>query len=149
MASTSSEGDEVRGGGELVGVAFARDAIEAELIKGLLENAGIPSLLQQVGLNVDGPQLGFGLLPRGFGGGPQRVMVHAEQAESAHALLAETLVENEAEVWPGIANAEDLGNARGREPRNYGLIGAYVRVYLWSFGVFAVAFAVFLLFRAA
>jgi hypothetical protein len=78
--------------GKLVKVAFARDRVEGEMMKGLLENAGIPSLLEQEGLSVDGPQLGFGLATRGFGGGPQRVMVHASRAEQACALLAETLV---------------------------------------------------------
>ena len=34
------------------------------MIHGLLENAGIPSLLEQAGLSVDGPQLGFGLATR-------------------------------------------------------------------------------------
>jgi hypothetical protein len=45
-------------GGELVGVAYANDRVEAEMIRGLLENGGIPSLLQPVGL--DGPQIGVG-----------------------------------------------------------------------------------------
>jgi hypothetical protein len=133
-------------GAELVRVAFARDAVEAEMIKGLLENAGIPSLLEQEGQNVNGPQLGFGLLPRGFGGGPQRVMVHANRAEKARALLAETLVESGEEEWPEIANAEHLEGAGGK-PRSYGLIGAYARIYLSSFVIFAVAFGIFLLLR--
>lgn len=139
----------MQGGGELVDVAFGRDTFEAELIKGLLDDAGIPSLLQQVGLNVDGPLLGYGLLPRGFGGGPQRVMVHAHQAERARVLLAETLVEADGGTLPEIADAEQLETARGRKPRNYGVVGAYARVYFWSFVVFALAFGVFLLLRAA
>jgi hypothetical protein len=125
-------------------VAFANDRIEGEMIHGLLENAGIPSLLQQVGLNVDGPQLGFGLATRGFGGGPQRVMVHANRAEQASALLAETLVE---EAWPEAVNAEYLEDTRGGRPRNYGVVGAYARALLWSLGIMALAFAVFLLSR--
>ncbi len=116
-------------------------------MQGLLENAGIPSLLQSVGLNVDGPQLGFGLLPRGFGGGPQRLMVHANRAEKARALLAETLVEEGEEVPPEIANARHLEDASGRKPREYGLLGAYARIYLWSLGAIAVAFGIFLLLR--
>jgi hypothetical protein len=134
--------------GELVGVAYAKEWVEAEMIHGLLENAGIPSLLRPVGLNVDGPQLGVGLLPHGFGGGPQRVMVHANRAEQARALLAETLVEGEDETWSEIANAKAPEGAGGRKPRGYGLVGAYMRIYLWSLGVFAVAFAVFMLLRA-
>jgi hypothetical protein len=48
--STSASDPEGGRGGELVDVAFARDPVEADLIKGLLENAGIPSLLQQARL---------------------------------------------------------------------------------------------------
>jgi hypothetical protein len=119
------------------------------MIHGLLENAGIPSLLQQTGLNVDGPQLGFGLLPRGFGGGPQQVMVHANRAEQARALLAETLVEDGEEAPPEIANAGYLEDATGGKARNYGVVGAYARAILWSLGIMAAAFGVFLLLRVA
>lgn len=114
---------------------------------GLLENAGIPSLLQQAGLSVDGPQLGFGLATRGFGGGPQRVMVHARRAEEARALLAETLVEEEADR-AGVANAGYLEEAEAGKARSYGVIGAYGRAMFWSLGGMAVAFGVFLLLRA-
>jgi hypothetical protein len=117
------------------------------MIHGLLENAGIPSLLQQVGLNVDGPQLGFGLATRGFGGGPQRVMVHANRAEQARALLAETLVEEAEEAWPEAVNAEYLEDTRSARARNYGVVGAYARALLWSLGIMGLAFAVFLLSR--
>jgi hypothetical protein len=150
VSSTSPQdqgtGDDAPGG-ELVGVAFAKDRIEGEMIHGLLENVGIPSLLQQVGLNVDGPQLGFGLATRGFGGGPQRVMVHANRAEQASALLAETLVE-EGEPWAEIANAEHPEDAGVGKARNYGVVSAYARALLWSLGVMAAAFGVFLLLRA-
>jgi len=137
-----------RSGNDLVKVAFARDRVEGEMIHGLLENAGIPSLLEQAGLNVDGPQLGFGLANRGFGGGPQRVMVHAARAEQARALLAETLVEGEEEAMPEIANAEYLEDAGGGTARSYGVVGAYGRALFWSLGLIAVAFGVFLLLRA-
>ena len=133
---------------ELVGVAFARDRVEAELIHGLLEHAGIPSLLQQAGLSVDGPQLGYGLATRGFGGGPQRVMVHSNRAEEARALLAETLVEGGEESWEDTANAGYLEEAEGGRARNYGVVGAYGRAMFWSFGIMAVAFGVFVLLRA-
>jgi putative signal transducing protein len=132
-------------GGELVKVAFARDRVEGEMIHGLLENAGIPSLLEQEGLGVDGPQLGFGLATRGFGGGPQRVMVHANRAEQARALLAETLV---AEEMPEVANAEYLEEGSGGRARDYGVVGAYSRALFWSLGIMGAAFAVFLLLRA-
>jgi hypothetical protein len=133
--------------GKLVKVAFARDRVEGEMIKGLLENAGIPSLLEQEGLSVDGPQLGFGLATRGFGGGPQRVMVHAHRADQARALLAETLVEDGEEAMPEFADAEYREDAGGRA-RNYGVVGAYGRALFWSLGVMAAAFGAFLLLRA-
>jgi hypothetical protein len=134
-------------GGDLVGVAFARDRVEAEMIQGLLENAGIPSLLKQDGLSVDGPQLGFGLATRGFGGGSQRVMVHASRVEQASALLAETLVEDEEGAWPEVANATYLEGAESGRARDYGVVGGYARAVFWSVGIMAVAFGVFLLLR--
>jgi hypothetical protein len=134
--------------GELVKVAFAGDRIEGEMIHGLLENAGIPSLLEQEGLNVDGPQLGFGLATRGFGGGPQRVMVHANRAEQARVLLAETRVEDEEGALPEVANAEYLEDDGGGRARNYGVVGGYARAMLWSLGIMGVAFGIFLLLRA-
>jgi hypothetical protein len=58
------------GGEDLVSVAFANDRAEGDMIKGLLESAGIPSVLQQIG--IDGAGLGIGLLNPG--GGSRRVM---------------------------------------------------------------------------
>jgi hypothetical protein len=144
---TSSEGRgaEDDSGGELLQAAYANDPVEAEMIQGLLGSGGIPSLLQPAGLN--GPQLGLAGLRPGYGGGTQRVMVRANRAEEARALLAETLVENEAEAWPEIANAKHLEDAAGRKPRGYGLAGAYARIYLWSLGAVALAFGIFLLLR--
>ena len=121
---------------EQVSVAYTNNAIEAEMIQGLLKDGGIPSFLHSLGVN--GPQLGYGILATS----PQRVMVNENQAEEARALLAETLVEDERETWPKIANAEHLENASGKKPRGYGLMGAYARIYLWSFGAVAVAFGV-------
>lgn len=139
--------EEGRSGSELVKVAFARDRVEAEMIHGLLENAGIPSLLEQTRLNVDGPQLGFGLATSGFGGGPQRLMVHANRAEEARSLLAETLVEDEEGAMPEVANAEYLDEAGGGRARNYGVVGGYARAMFWSLGIMGAAFGVFLLLR--
>jgi len=130
------------GGGELVGVADANDRGEAAMIQGLLESAGIPSALQQLG--VDGPTLGFGLL--NAGGGTQRVLVRASQAEQARSVLAATPVEcEEADLIEGADAPEPDG--WGSTPRNYGVIGAYARSWAWSVGAMAVAFAVFLLLR--
>ena len=122
------------------------------MIHGLLENAGIPASWSR---SAQRGRSAARLRPRdrGFGGGPQRVMVHANRAEQARALLAETLVEDEEEAWPEIANAEyledaDDGKTRSGKARDYGLVGAYARAIVWSLGIMAAAFAVFLLLRA-
>lgn len=54
---------------DLVKVAWARDPAEGALMRGLLENAGIPSLLRPE--VPDGPKLGFGLLNPAGGAGPR------------------------------------------------------------------------------
>jgi hypothetical protein len=46
------------------------------------------------------------------------------------------------------ANAGHLADAEGRGPRNYGLIGAYARIWFWSLGALGVTFGVFLRLRA-
>jgi hypothetical protein len=115
------------------------------MIQGLLESAGIPSVLQHTG--VDGPMLGIGWLNPG--GGSRQVLVRADQAEQARALLAEALGEAEQENWAETANAANLEEAAGRKPRNYGLVGAYVRIWTWSLGLMLLAFAIFLLLRMA
>lgn len=131
-------------GGGLVGVAHANNRVEAEMIQGLLEGAGIPSMLQQVG--VDGALLGYGLLNPG--GGAQRVLVRAGQSEEARALLAEALAGSEATEWGEAPDAAIYMEERvGRGPRNYGVIGAYARIWVVSIGVMALAFAVFMLLR--
>ena len=90
--------------GDLVDVAFAKDPVQAEMLQGLLEHAGIPSLLQPTGLS--GLQLGLGRLYSGFGGGGQRVLVHAHRFAAARAVLAETLVGDDEEAWPWIADSD-------------------------------------------
>lgn len=139
--------DEPHDLGELVQVAYADDPLEAEMIRGLLESGGIPALMGPRGM--DGPMYGYGSLRPGFDGGMRRVMVGASRAEEARALLAKTLDESEAvEEWPEPANARYLEDAGGKTPRGYGLLGAYARIYLWSFGAMIVAAGVFLLLRA-
>jgi hypothetical protein len=130
------------GGTELVEVAFVGDEPQALMIQALLKEQGIPSLKQQA--TPSGPMLGYGLLNPG--GGSQRVMVNASQAEQARVLLAETLIEDET-AGPEPVNAEYLADAEGRGPRNYGVIGAYARAFLWSIGAMALAFAIFMLLR--
>ncbi len=80
-------------GSEMVQVAYANDPVEAEMIQGLLASHGIPSLLQPAGLN--GPRRGFAGLQPGWGGGTQRVMIRADRADEARALLADTPAEDE------------------------------------------------------
>lgn len=129
------------GGEDLVSVAFANDRAEGNMIQGLLESAGIPSVLQQMG--IDGPRFGIGLLNPD--GGSQRVMVRSDQAEAARALLGEAVVPSESEDWvesDNIPSAEEM-----RKPRNYGLIGAYSRIWAWSLGAMILAFGIFLLLR--
>lgn len=134
--------------GELVQVAYADDPLEAEMIRGLLESRGIPALMGPRGM--DGPMYGYGSLRPGFDGGMRRVMVRASRAEEARALLAKTLDENEVvEEWPEPANARYLEDVGGKAPRSYGLLGAYARIYLFSFGAIVIALGVFLLLRAA
>lgn len=130
-------------GEDLVSVAFASDRAEGDMIQGLLGSAGIPSSLQQIG--IDGPQLGIGLLNPG--GGSRRVMVHSEQAEAARALLEEAVVPSEPGDWVESDNSPYVEETEGRNPRNYGLIGAYARIWAWSLGAMALAFGVFLLLR--
>jgi hypothetical protein len=115
------------------------------MIQGVLETAGIPSVLEQMGIN--GPQLGFALL--NAGGVPQRVMVRPDQAEEARELLAATTaVPSEPADWMESGEQPYAEGAEGRQPRNYGLAGAYARIWAWSLGSFALAFGVFLLLRA-
>ena len=125
---------------DLVEVMFAGDRVEAEMIQGLLESEGIPSMLQATGVN--GPQLGVGLSPRS----PQRVMVRAEHADLARRLLAQVTPEESSDV-DELANAAYLDEARGRGPRSYGVVGAYARIWFWSFVAFAVAVGIFMLAR--
>jgi hypothetical protein len=128
-------------GGDLVEVAFANDPVEGEMIRGLLQVGGIPSILQPAGVN--GPLLGIGLLPQGA----QRVMARASQADPARRLLAKAMAPRDLEVEE-LANAAYLDDANGRGPRSYGLVGAYVRIWLWSLAALGASFGVFLLARA-
>jgi hypothetical protein len=74
-------------------------------------------------------------------------MVHASRAKEARVLLAETLVEDETDTAPEIANTGYLKSARGGRLRGYGLVGAYARIYLFSLGAVAVTVGILLLLR--
>jgi hypothetical protein len=115
-------------GGAFVRVSAARDELDAEMIRGLLQSAGIP----------------------GFKRGGS-IVVREEHAEEARAVLAETLLASEREDLPEPVNARYLAQAEGRSPARRGrggAAGAYARMYLWGFGLMVLAFAVFLLVRA-
>lgn len=130
--------------GELIEVAFVGDEFQGKMIQALLEENGIPSLLQQVA--PSGPQLGYGLMNPG--GGARRVMVHPEQADWARALIEATRAEGEQEA-PESVNAEYLAEAAGgRKPRNYSLVGGYARAWFWSLLAMAGFFVAWLLLRA-
>lgn len=127
--------------GDLVEVAFVGDEFEAEMIRVLLDENGIPSIQQQV--TPSGPQLGYGLMNPA--GGARRVMVHAELADRARVLIEATTAEGS---LAEPVNAEYLEEAHGgRGPRNYGLIGAYVRAFFWSILAMAIFFGIWMLFR--
>jgi len=76
------------GGGKLVKVAYGRNQAEAELLQGLLSEAGLPSVLKRSG-GFDNPDF--------LAAGPHDVMVNAEAAPRAREVLAETQFESEDE----------------------------------------------------
>jgi Putative prokaryotic signal transducing protein len=129
-------------GTDLVEVAYVPDRAQAEMVKGFLESNGIPSLLQQTGVN--GPLIGAGLLPDA----PQRVMVDASRAEAARRLIDEAAAGAYDQGEWDTANAAHLADAEGRRVRNYGIVGGYARIWILSFAAMAAAFGVFLLLRA-
>jgi hypothetical protein len=86
-------GDEGGGGGgggdgKLVKVAFARNQVEAEMLQGLLSEAGIPSVLKR-SFGFDNPDF--------LTSGPRDVMVNKGAAQRAREVLAETMIEDEAD----------------------------------------------------
>ena len=76
------------GGGKLVKVGFARNQAEAEMLQGLLSEAGIPSVLKRSG-GFDNPDF--------LAAGPHDVMVNKDQAPRAREVLAETMIADEGE----------------------------------------------------
>jgi hypothetical protein len=76
------------GGGKLVKVAFGRNQSEAELIQGLLVEGGIPSVLKR-SRGFDNPDF--------LASGPHDIWVNSDLAQKARDLLAETMIESEAE----------------------------------------------------
>lgn len=128
-------------GEDLVEVAFVGDEFQAEMIRALLDQHGIPSIQEQV--TPSGPQLGYGLMNPS--GGARRVMVHSERADRARTLIETTRAEAS---LPEPINAEYLEDDQGgHRPRSYGLIGGYARAWFWSLLAMAGFFLVWLLLR--
>ncbi|HEX5929230.1 MAG TPA: DUF2007 domain-containing protein [Solirubrobacterales bacterium] len=90
------------GGGPLVTVTSTRNLMEAEMIQGLLTDAGIPSVVKR---SVDNPDF--------LAAGPRDVKVVAELAPQARAVLAETMTaEGEDPEWTAL---EEEARRRGAE----------------------------------
>jgi hypothetical protein len=116
------------GGGKLVKVGFARNRVEAEMLQGLLLDAGIPSILKRSG-GFDNPDF--------LASGPHDIWVNSGQARDARELLEETLSESD-----GEAEAEALGRSSIGEPMTP------ERLAIWVIGATgAAALLVFLLWE--
>src|SRR3954453_19058642 len=102
-------GDEGGGGGgggdgKLVKVAFARNQSEAEMLQGLLSEAGIPSVLKRSG-GFDPPEF--------LAAGPRDVMVNSEQAQKARGVLADTMIEDEGDERAELEGQVRLARGEG------------------------------------
>ncbi len=111
------------GGGKLVKVGFARNQSEAEMLQGLLIEAGIPSVLKRSG-GFDNPDF--------LAAGPHDIWVNTEQAREARELLEETMTEGEGEEREEIEGEARLLRSGG-DPMSPG------RLALWVGGAFLVA----------
>lgn len=70
---------------DLVEAVVVGSEAEGEMIRALLESAGIPSILQPAGM-FEATRHGFGGVP--VYGGAQKVLVHAPRLEEAEAVIA-------------------------------------------------------------
>lgn len=95
------------GGSGLVKVAFARNQAEAEMLQGLLGEAGIPSVLKR-SFGFDNPDF--------LSSGPRDVMVNAGDAQRAKDLLAETMVEDERDEVAELEGERRLARGEGSGP---------------------------------
>lgn len=94
--------------GELVRVAVGSNLAEAELIKGVLLEQGIPSLLQRTG--------GFDV-PDFLAAGPRDVLVPSSGEEAARDLLSDIDGEAATEVRAGLEAAETESGSRAWQLR--------------------------------
>jgi hypothetical protein len=105
------------GGGPLVTVTSTRNLMEAEMIQGLLADAGIPSVVQR---SVDNPDF--------LAAGPRDVKVLSDLASKARAVLAETMTEEGQD--PELAQLEEQARLRS------GGATSPVRLAFWIGAVF-------------
>src|ERR1700755_285710 len=94
------------GGGKLVKVGFARNPAKAEMLEGLLTEAGIPSILNRSG-GFDAPEF--------LAAGPRDIWVNKEHAREARRILEETMTESEGEEREELEGEARL-RATGGEP---------------------------------
>ncbi|MBS1883409.1 MAG: DUF2007 domain-containing protein [Actinobacteria bacterium] len=127
-------------GRDLVQIAFADTREEAALIRGLLREEGIKSLVQRAGPGARGSA--------SMVRSPCRIYVRPERAEAARKLIGETMVEDPLETEiPESANAGYLADASGRRPRDYSVLGAYTRAWLAAFAVLGAVLLIFLVLK--
>jgi hypothetical protein len=116
------------GGGDLVKVAFARNQAEAEMLQGLLGEAGIPSVLKR-SFGFDNPDF--------LSSGPRDVMVNAGDAQRAKDLLADTMIEDEGDEVADLEGERRLarGETGGPSPARLAFwilaVGAGGFLLLW------------------
>jgi hypothetical protein len=116
------------GGSDLVKVAFARNQAEAEMLQGLLSEAGIPSVLKR-SFGFDNPDF--------LSSGPRDVMVNAGDAQRAKDLLAETMIEDERDEVAELEGERRLarGESGGPSPARLAFwilaVGAGGFLLLW------------------
>lgn len=91
----------------MVKVAFARNQAEAEMLQGLLSEAGIPSVLKR-SFGFDNPDF--------LSSGPRDVMVNAGDAQRAKDLLAETMIEDERDEVAELEGERRLARGEGGGP---------------------------------
>jgi hypothetical protein len=131
-------GDDPREGP--VQVAYADTREEAALIRGLLREEGIKSIARQAG--VEGGVGTSSLLTRS----PRRIYVRPADAARARELIGEVMVEEPPETdIPESANAEYLADAKGRRPRSYSVIGAWIRAWVVAAVILGLVLVAFLL----
>jgi hypothetical protein len=92
------------GGGPLVKVGFGRNQAEAELLQGLLSEAGIPSILKRSG-GFDNPDF--------LSAGPHDVYVVSDLAQKARDVLAETMIESEPDETAELLEQRRLAGGGG------------------------------------